>query len=78
VFPVRYELNFYIVFGRNSVFKGLTMDGSHFRRRRESPSHYFTRLKARMNGRSWADHYLNTIWEHQGGLERQACNNTTS
>jgi hypothetical protein len=23
VFPVRYELNFYIVFRRNSVFKGL-------------------------------------------------------
>jgi hypothetical protein len=24
VFPVRYELNFYIVFRRNSVFKGLS------------------------------------------------------
>jgi hypothetical protein len=23
VFPVRYELNFYMVFGRNSVFNGL-------------------------------------------------------
>jgi hypothetical protein len=24
VFPVRYELSFYMLFGRNSVFKGLT------------------------------------------------------
>jgi ABC-type microcin C transport system permease subunit YejE len=24
VFPVRYELNVYILFGRNSVFKGLS------------------------------------------------------
>jgi hypothetical protein len=24
VFPVRYELNVYVLFGRNSVFKGLT------------------------------------------------------
>jgi hypothetical protein len=25
VFPVRYELNSYILFGRDSVFKGLTL-----------------------------------------------------
>jgi hypothetical protein len=77
VFPVRYELNFYIVFRRNSVFKGLKIpNGSP-----QSLQRNFTRVPSLGHGRfipkSFPIHYSSitpSLGTRKTGSMRVECN----